>query len=589
MRVHPTIQVPPPAPRIHRYARASPDPIIFNLPEAGRVADAAWWAHNTSRAEPWAQLENWIHTAMRELGGYLEVNFHETFSRIDTIQRDVNQLQAVVTGISEEQTDFRQVVDTLRKNTFAMGDRIIPVNICMDDLGRRTTDVQCSLTAIEGQLTLQHHDMLGVQAGLRETQQGFNNMNTMLSNLQEEIIRDMQDTTTQKPPSMQSPSQSPDKFSLHDRPLSTPATIQTNPSGFSFSKAYKPEGYNPETQHQKQVSIAPVPEEDISIKPTFLGGINKEGDVDEPREEPTNRQNNNDDTIAEMESRFQKTLREEDKDKAKIAPPKYSGNQGDDANSWIVAMENYILYYPSKFQDEKRKIMVALNVLSDTNSTKLWVTPLMRKVLMNKQTLATRNWESFKDNFIQNFGDPAAHQNAFHKIKNLKQISSVADYATRFRIIAGDLRDPTDEMLSLFFIDGLKQSIRDHIWQVQTMDQRERTLEQWIAMAIQQDNFEQQNRQTYGGEKASINTPSKSNYTTTSNNTPGNNTPKRKFTATKYARSREGNLCIKCGKGPHKARNCKGTWIGPFQEEVKGKVATVEEETSSNTNTELEN
>lgn len=147
-----------------------------------------------------------------------------------------------------------------------------------------------------------------------------------------------------------------------------------------------------------------------------------------------------------MESRFRKTLRDEDKDKAKIALPKYSGTRGNDVNSWVVAMENHILYYPSNFQDQKSKIMVGLNVLSETSSTKLWVTPLMRKVLTNKRTLVTRSRESFGDNFIQNFGEPAAHQNAFHKIKNLKQISSVTDYATRFRIIAGDLRNPTDEM-----------------------------------------------------------------------------------------------------------------------------------------------
>lgn len=154
MRVQPGIQAPPPAPRIHCYARASPDPIIFNLPEAGGVADAARLAHNPSRAEPWAQLETWIHTAMSKLGGYLEVNFHEVFSQMDSIQRDIDQLQGVVTRISEEQTNFRQVVDTLRENTFALGDRVTTVNVSIDDLGRRTTNVRRSLTAIKGQLTL---------------------------------------------------------------------------------------------------------------------------------------------------------------------------------------------------------------------------------------------------------------------------------------------------------------------------------------------------------------------------------------------------------------------------------------------------
>lgn len=105
MRMHDHIPIPPPAPRIHRYDRASPYPIIFNLPEAGNVAAAAQRSH-PGRAEPWAQLETWIYTAMRELGQYLEVNFHETFPRIGSVRRDMDQLQGVVTGISEEQNNF---------------------------------------------------------------------------------------------------------------------------------------------------------------------------------------------------------------------------------------------------------------------------------------------------------------------------------------------------------------------------------------------------------------------------------------------------------------------------------------------------
>lgn len=84
MQIHDHIPIPPPVPRIHCYNRASPDPIIFNLPEAGNVAAAAQRAYPRT-AEPWAQLETWIHTAMSQLGQYLEVNFHEMFRQIDSI------------------------------------------------------------------------------------------------------------------------------------------------------------------------------------------------------------------------------------------------------------------------------------------------------------------------------------------------------------------------------------------------------------------------------------------------------------------------------------------------------------------------
>lgn len=169
------------------------------------------------------------------------------------------------------------------------------------------------------------------------------------------IVRDLQDTTAQRnAPSIRTPSQSPEGFSLQDGPTSTPAPptpprpTRTTPSGFPLSEGYIPEGYKLAAKPCKRVSIAPVPEGDMSVKPTFLGGIDKEEDSEE--EEPRNQAD--DDTIADMESRVQQSLQDEDKDKAKIALPRYSGNRGNNANSWVVAMENYILYYQSKFQDK---------------------------------------------------------------------------------------------------------------------------------------------------------------------------------------------------------------------------------------------
>lgn len=80
MRIGDYIAIPPPAPRIQQFTQNSPNPIAFHLPEAGGLAEAARQAHGESRAEPWGHLETWIHTAMRELGEYLEVNFVETWT-----------------------------------------------------------------------------------------------------------------------------------------------------------------------------------------------------------------------------------------------------------------------------------------------------------------------------------------------------------------------------------------------------------------------------------------------------------------------------------------------------------------------------
>lgn len=104
-------------------------------------------------------------------------------------------------------------------------------------------------------------------------------------------------------------------------------------------------------------------------------------------------------------------------------------------------------------------------------------------------------------------------------------------------------------------------------------------------MAIQQDNFKQQTRRTYGNTK---NMPNTSRVgATTSSNMPS--TPRRQLTDAEYAGRCEGNLCIKCGRGPHKLRDCQGSWIGPFEEEVKGKVATADKAAPSNSTTESEN
>lgn len=161
-------------------------------------------------------------------------------------------------------------------------------------------------------------------------------------------------------------------------------------------------------------------------------------------------------------------------------------------------MDNYVRYYPSKFSSDKQKIIVALTFLRKTKEAKLGVTPILTKVLANEPHLITCSWEAFKEGFISNFGDPSTHNNTFHKLQNLKQITSVADYASRFHVIAGDLHNPTKEMLLLFFMDELKDGIRDKIKWDRRADQRPRSLEQWIAYAIQEDNWEQQNKQTYG-------------------------------------------------------------------------------------------
>lgn len=190
MRMHNHIPLPPPAPRILRCNCTSPDPINFNLPEAGNVAAVAQRAH-LGRAEPWAELETWIHTAMGELGGYLEINFHETFSRIDSVRRDMDQLQGVVTGVSKEQNNFQTVVNALREASFATNDRIATLGNTINDLNLHTNSIRRSLSTMEGQLTVQHGTLVGIHKVVISTTQGFRAMNEGLDNLYQEVLNDL--------------------------------------------------------------------------------------------------------------------------------------------------------------------------------------------------------------------------------------------------------------------------------------------------------------------------------------------------------------------------------------------------------------
>lgn len=87
---------------------------------------------------------------------------------------------------------------------------------------------------MEGQLTVQHGTLVGIQETVTTSAQGFREMNEGLGNLQQEILSDLRRPTAHAHRSHEAKNQdtpstrteSPEGFSLKDRPTSTPAPLK---------------------------------------------------------------------------------------------------------------------------------------------------------------------------------------------------------------------------------------------------------------------------------------------------------------------------------------------------------------------------
>ncbi|KAJ1299365.1 hypothetical protein OPQ81_003761 [Rhizoctonia solani] len=254
--------------------------------------------------------------------------------------------------------------------------------------------------------------------------------------------------------------------------------------------------------------------------------------------------------------------------KSKIpSPEKFDGEKGPTAKSFILDCKVYFLANPSSFQTDHSHISFVLMNLKE-GQPKKWGQIYLEKLIDGTPEPILVDWDSFEAAFLHNWSDPATLQIEERRLRELKQTKSATDYATEFRIIAGDL-ESSDAALMASFCQGLEKEVRGKLIEF-TLYQNITTLDALISTAcLIDDTLFEAKRETQGSSSSS---PS-------SNKSPGNKSGNFVSRKIQEARRKAGQ-CTKCGDKSHKWKDCKNGWhlkASERSQSESAKLAQVEE------------
>ena len=144
-------------------------------------------------------------------------------------------------------------------------------------------------------------------------------------------------------------------------------------------------------------------------------------------------------------------------------PPMYEGDQKN-LETWITACHLKFAGQPSRFVTERQKLVFATSYLK--GPPLFWIQPALGKYLvMSPQDKPPEELASF-DAFTQAlktlYGDPNLERNALTALDNLKQLTTVANYISRFAVYSQHA-SLNDVGLRQAFYKGLKSGIKDEL------------------------------------------------------------------------------------------------------------------------------
>lgn len=160
-------------------------------------------------------------------------------------------------------------------------------------------------------------------------------------------------------------------------------------------------------------------------------------------------------------------------------PDKYEGKKGAEAEDFITRMEIYFLDYPEYFTDQK-KIVATLNNTAKTAAT--WARTYLKHILNNEPHEHLRSWRSFRETFLENFGDVLKKEKAIKSIGELKQTASASSYTTQFRTLAEELGWPEETLIGMYR-RGLKAEVLKHLMLMEMGTDQPMTLERTMKFA----------------------------------------------------------------------------------------------------------
>lgn len=168
-------------------------------------------------------------------------------------------------------------------------------------------------------------------------------------------------------------------------------------------------------------------------------------------------------------------------------PEPFKGERGSAAKTFIQSCEMYYMLRSADFPDPATFINWVLMLLQDKAAR--WAQPIVQEALTTYTPPAVApqritDWDVFKAEFVTAFYDPDETRSAAHKMRELKQRRSAAEYVAEFRELVAILGWTEEAQLRHQFYQGLKDHVKDDL---STRDDPT-SLDALITLAIKIDN-----------------------------------------------------------------------------------------------------
>lgn len=149
--------------------------------------------------------------------------------------------------------------------------------------------------------------------------------------------------------------------------------------------------------------------------------------------------------------------------KSKIPEPSmYDGTKGAKAKQFMNQCEVYFSENTESFTNDRSQITYALRRM-EKGLPADWASILEQDLADGVVSGPLRSWNNFKVEFLRDWIDPAAAQEAGKKLQWLRQgARSANDYATEFQVLANQTEfDEPSRMM--YFRDGLNTTVKNEV------------------------------------------------------------------------------------------------------------------------------
>lgn len=136
--------------------------------------------------------------------------------------------------------------------------------------------------------------------------------------------------------------------------------------------------------------------------------------------------------------------------------PKPFGGQREQLESFLDHLRLIFALQPQRFPNDKQKVLYTASYFEGAAFS--WFQPLLTK----DDDLLLSDFEKFTKRLVHTFGDAFLEENAEDRLFELKQLTSVANYASEFRRLAAHV-DMNEKGLVAHFRRGLKPMIQDEL------------------------------------------------------------------------------------------------------------------------------